>query len=54
VVDDMSGPLALSVRHGLGRRLDAGALAKLVVAGRFTLDQARAELVAAVAQAPRT
>jgi glucuronate isomerase len=54
VVDDMSGPLALSVRHGLGRRLDAGALAELVVAGRFTLDQARAELVAAVAQAPRT
>ena len=32
VVDDMSGPFVLSARHRLGRRLDAGALAELVVA----------------------
>jgi hypothetical protein len=49
-VDDMSGPFALSARHGLGRRLDAGALAELVVAGRLTAERARAELADAVAQ----
>ena len=36
VVDDMSGPFALTARHRLGRRLDAGALAEIVVAGRLT------------------
>ena len=50
VVDDMSGPFVLSPRHRLGRRLDAGALAELVVARRFTLESASAELTAAVAQ----
>ena len=53
VVDDMSGPFVLSLRHGLGRRLDAGALAELVLAGRFSVDEARAELVAAVEQVSR-
>jgi glucuronate isomerase len=50
VVDDMSGPFALPVRHRLARRLDAGALAELVVAGRLTAESASAELAAAVAQ----
>jgi glucuronate isomerase len=50
VVDDMSGPFALSARHGLGRRLDAGALAELVVAGRLTPERARTDLADAVAQ----
>lgn len=50
VVDDMSAPFGLSPRHRLGRRLDAGALAELVVAGRFTLESASAELTAAVTQ----
>ena len=48
VVDDMSGPFAMPARHRLGRRLDAGALAELVVAGRLTLAAAQAELSAAV------
>ena len=47
VVDDMSGPFALAPRHRLGRRLDAGALAELVVAGHLSADQAHTELVAA-------
>jgi glucuronate isomerase len=51
VVDDMSGPFAMTARHRLGRRLDAGALAELVVGGQLTMEAARAELVAAVAQA---
>ena len=50
VVDDMSGPLVLSARHRLGRRLDAGALAELVVAGRLTEEHAQTELADAVAQ----
>ena len=50
VVDDMSGPFVLAPRHRLGRRLDAGALAELVVARRLTLESAAAELTAAVAQ----
>jgi glucuronate isomerase len=45
LVDDMSGPFALAARHRLGRRLDAGALAALVVAGRLTADQAHADLI---------
>ena len=53
VVDDMSGPFVLSVRHRLGRRLDAGALAELVVAGRLTEEQAQIELADAVAQTGR-
>jgi len=48
IVDDMSGPFALRARHGLGRRLDASALAELVVAGRASPDGAQAALVAAV------
>ena len=52
IVDDMSGPFVMSVRHRLGRRLDAGALAELVAAGRLSPDQAGTELVAAVAQLP--
>ncbi|HEY5848661.1 MAG TPA: glucuronate isomerase [Microlunatus sp.] len=48
VVDDMSGPFAMPARHRLGRRLDAGALAELVVAGRLTLEAAQTELSAAV------
>ncbi len=50
VVDDMSGPFALPARHRLGRRLDAGALAELVVAKRLTEERARTELADAVAQ----
>jgi hypothetical protein len=50
VVDDMSGPFVLSARHRLGRRLDAGALAELVVAGRLTEERAHIELADAVAQ----
>jgi glucuronate isomerase len=50
VVDDMSGPFVLSARHRLGRRLDAGALAELVVADRLTEDRAHTELANAVAQ----
>ena len=46
----MSGPFVLSARHRLGRRLDAGALAELVVAGRLTEERARTELAGAVAQ----
>lgn len=52
IVDDMSGPFVMSVRHRLGRRLDAGALAELVVAGRLSPEQARTELDTAVAQLP--
>jgi glucuronate isomerase len=52
IVDDMSGPFALARRHRLGRRLDAGALAELVVAGRLSADQAYADLTDAVTQAP--
>ena len=48
VVDDMSGPLVLPVRHRLGHRLDAGALAELVHAGHFTVERAGAELRSAV------
>ena len=48
VVDDMSGPFAMPARHRLGRRLDAGALAELVVAGRMSADDAQQELTAAV------
>lgn len=47
-VDDMSGPFALAARHGLARRLDAGALAELVLAGMITESQARADLNAAL------
>jgi glucuronate isomerase len=54
VVDDMSGPFVLSARHRLGRRLDAGALAELVVAGRLTEERAHHELTAAVAQPARS
>ena len=50
VVDDMSGPFVLSARHRLGRRLDAGALAELVLAGRLTEERAHTELAGAVAQ----
>jgi glucuronate isomerase len=50
VVDDMSGPFVLSARHRLGRRLDAGALAQLVIAGRLTESRAHTELADAVAQ----
>lgn len=50
VVDDMSGPFAVTPRHRLGRRLDAGALAELVAAGRLTEESAYAGLAAAVAQ----
>ena len=52
VVDDMSGPFVMAVRHRLGRRLDAGALAELVVAGQLSEEEARTDLVAAVAQRP--
>ena len=48
IVDDMSGPFALAYRHRLGRRLDAGALAELVVAGRLSAERAQAELAAAI------
>ena len=48
IVDDMSGPFALGYRHRLGRRLDAGALAELVVAGRLSAERAHAELAAAI------
>jgi hypothetical protein len=44
----MSGPFALAHRHRLGRRLDAGALAELVVAGRLSAERARTELAAAI------
>jgi glucuronate isomerase len=50
IVDDMSGPFALARRHRLGRRLDAGALAELVVAGRLSAEQAHADLADAVGQ----
>jgi glucuronate isomerase len=50
VVDDMSGPFGLTARHRLGRRLDAGALAELVVAGRLTAERAHTELADAVAE----
>ena len=50
VVDDMSGPFVLSARHRLGRRLDAGALAELVVAGRLSEERARTELAEAIAR----
>lgn len=50
VVDDMSAPFALPARHRLGRRLDAGALAELIVSGRLTEDQAHTALSDAVAQ----
>ena len=50
VVDDMSGPFVLTARHRLGRRMDAGALAELVVAGRLTAEGAHTELVDAVAR----
>ena len=53
-VDDMSGPFALPARHRLGRRLDAGALAELVVAERLTEERARTELASAVAQTGRS
>ncbi len=49
VVDDMSGPFVLTARHRLGRRMDAGALAELVVAGRLTAERASIELAEAVA-----
>ena len=49
VVDDMSGPFALSQRHRLARRLDAGALAELVVAGILSAGRAHVELADAVA-----
>ncbi len=51
VVDDMSGPFVLTARHHLGRRLDAGALAELVAAGRLTAERAHTELADAVAPA---
>ncbi|HEY5978931.1 MAG TPA: glucuronate isomerase [Microlunatus sp.] len=54
VVDDMSGPFALPARHRLGRRLDAGALAELVVAQRLTVERARTVLADAVAQSGRS
>ena len=47
----MSGPFVLSARHRLGRRLDTGALAELVVAGRLTEERARGELADDGAQA---
>ena len=50
VVDDMSGPFVLAPRHRLGRRLDAGALAELVVSRRLTLETALTELGTAVDQ----
>ena len=53
VVDDMSGPFVLAPRHRLGRRLDAGALAELVVARRLTLEPLcwpRSSVAPAVAQ----
>jgi glucuronate isomerase len=50
VVDDMSGPFVLTARHRLGRRMDAGALAELVVAGRLTAERAHTELAEAVAR----
>jgi glucuronate isomerase len=50
VVDDMSGPFVLTARHRLGRRMDAGALAELVVAGRLTAERAHTELADAVAR----
>lgn len=48
LVDDMSGPFALQARHHLARRLDAGALAGLVVAGKISEERARAELSASL------
>jgi glucuronate isomerase len=50
VVDDMSGPFALAARHRLARRLDAGALAELVVAGRLSAERAHLELSQALDQ----
>lgn len=48
VVDDMSGPFAIPSRHALARRLDAGALAELVVDGQLDEDRAYADLSAAL------
>jgi hypothetical protein len=50
----MSGPFVLSARHRLGRRLDAGALAEPVVAGRLTEERAHRELAEAVAPPTRS
>jgi hypothetical protein len=44
----MSGPFAMPARHRLGRRLDVGALAELVVEGRMSADDAQQGLTAAV------
>ena len=48
LVDDMSGPFVLARRHDLARRLDAGALAELVVTGELSETDAYAELSAAL------
>lgn len=48
LVDDMSGPFVLARRHDLARRLDAGALAELVVAGELSETDAYAGLSAAL------
>lgn len=50
VVDDMNGHFAMAARHRLGRRVDAGALAELVVAGHLSADTAQAELTSVVSR----
>jgi glucuronate isomerase len=46
LVDDMSGPFAMPARHRLARRLDAGALAELVLDGQLAENQAFTALAA--------
>jgi glucuronate isomerase len=50
LVDDMSGPFALMERHHLARRLDAGALAELVIEGKLSEAQAFSDLEVALEQ----